>query len=309
MKKIILCIMLSIFLTSCGTIASYTQKTQIKVPDVHKGTQGVMLEFLKDMPPSEIYEDRYFEAGIKIQNKGAVDILRGMLVIGVEEQQMISEGPSDERFDLVGKSVYNPEGSQDILRFKIKTRPLEPKVEHYPTEITATACYPYKTEATALMCIDTDILNIVKTKPCTPRMQGFSGGQGAPIAVVSVEPKMLVHADPERVQPEFYIKLQNVGQGNAMMKDRVYDACSGKSLGPEAWNVVELNAYLSDTPLNCRPEKIKLAREARVICTLDEGIDKTKGTYTAPLSIEVNYGYMDRLVKRVEIKKITSKSI
>lgn len=298
--------MLAIFLSSCGYI---TTKEQIKIPEVHKGTQGAVLTFLKDMPPSELYEDRSFEAGIKIQNKGATDIRRGMLAIGVEEQQIITDGSADERFDLDGKSVFNPAGSQDILRFKIKTRTLGPQLEHYPTEITATACYQYKTEATALMCIDPDLTGMVKTKPCVVRKQTFSGGQGAPVAVSSVEPKMLFHEDAAKIQPEFYITLQNVGQGDAMMKDKVYDACTGKSLGTESWNIVELNAHLSETPLKCRPEKIKLTRETRVVCTLEEGIDKSQGAYTAPLSIEVNYGYRDRIVKKIEIKKITAKNI
>ena len=298
--------MLAIFLSSCGYI---TTKEQIKIPAVHKGTQGVILSFLKDMPPSELYEDRSFEIGIKIQNKGATNILRGMLAFGVEEQQIITEGPTDERFDLEGKSVFNPEGSQDIVRFRIKTRKLVPQLEHYPTEIIATACYQYKTEATALVCIDPDLTGIVKTKPCAVKKQTFSGGQGAPVAVVSVEPKMLFHKDTAKIQPEFYITLQNVGQGDAMIKDKLYDACSGKSLGTESWNIVELNAHLSETALNCRPDKIKLTRETRVVCTLEEGIDKSKGAYTAPLSIEVNYGYIDRIVKKVEIKKITAKNI
>lgn len=297
---------LAIFLSSCGYVKT---KEQIQIPEVHKGTKGITMSFLQNMPPSELYENKYYEAGIKIQNAGAEDIKQGMLAIGIEEQQIIIDGENNKRFDLQGKSVFNPEGTQDILRFKIKTRELSPKIEHYPTEITATACYKYKTEATALVCIDTDIAGIIKTKPCQTRMQTFSGGQGAPVSVVSVEPKMMVHEDLTKIQPEFYITLQNAGQGNAVIQEKVYDACSGKPLGTESWNTVELTARLSEQDLQCKPEKIKLTRETRIVCTLPEGIDKTKGTYTAPLSIDVSYGYMDRIVKNTEIKKITTKSI
>jgi len=119
----------------------------------------------------------------------------------------------------------------------------------------------------------------------------------------------MLHEDPTKIQPEFYITLQNAGQGNAVIQEKVYDACSGKPLGTESWNTVELTARLSEQELHCRPEKIKLTKETRIVCTLNEGIEKTKGTYAAPLSIELSYGYMDRIVKNIEIKKITTKNI
>ena len=305
MKKIIFCLILALFLTSCGIMGQ--KKEQIKVPDIHEGTKGVVLSFLPNAPPAELYEEKLFKIMINVQNAGAVDIKNGMLVIGIEEQQVSLESASDARFDLDGKSIFNPEGSKTIKEFKAKSKLLIPGIEAYDTAVTATACYPYKTEATALVCIDTDLAGMVKTKPCKTQKISLSGGQGAPIAITSVEPKMMTHDDPEKIQPEFVIKIQNQGTGQAMTREKVFDACTGKALGKDAWNRLQLRAQLSDIPLTCRPETVRLTEDTTVICTLDAGIDKAQGTYTAPLSIELDYGYLDRAVKKINIKKLALK--
>jgi hypothetical protein len=305
MKKIIFCLILTLFLTSCGIISQ--KKEQIKIPGVHEGTKGVVLSFLPNAPPTELYEDKFFDIMVDIQNKGAADINNGMLVLGLEEQQVSLESAGDARFDLDGKSIYNPEGSREIKEFRAKTKMLLPGIEAYETAITATACYPYKTEATAIVCIDTDLAGRVKTKPCQTRRISLAGGQGAPIAITSVEPKMMPHEDIEKIQPEFLIKIQNLGAGQAMTREKVYDACSGKPLGSEAWNRLQVRAQLSEQPLRCLPETVRITEDTTVLCTLEEGISKAQGTYTAPLSIEADYGYLDRAVKKVKIKRLAIK--
>jgi len=305
MKKIIFCLILALILTSCGVISQ--KKEQIKIPGVHEGTRGIELSFLPNAPPSEIYEDKFFDIMIEIQNKGAADINNGMLVLGLEEQQISLESAGDARFDLDGKSIYNPEGSREIKEFRAKTKKILPGIGAYDTAITATACYPYKTEATALVCIDTDLAGRIKTKPCKTRTITLPGGQGAPIAITSVEPKMMPHKDIEKVQPEFQIKLQNLGTGQALTREKVFDACTGQPLGTESWSRIQVRAQLSENPLTCMPETVKLTQDTTVICTLEEGISKTQGTYTAPLSIEAEYGYLDRAVKQINIKRLSIK--
>jgi hypothetical protein len=85
------------------------------------------------------------------------------------------------------------------------------------------------------------------------------------------------------------------------------------------WNVADARVYLSDkgSQLDCAPKLvstsqdkagyIKLSRKEgeknTVKCRLKEGISKTKGTYTAPLLIELDYGYTFTISKNVLIKK------
>lgn len=305
MKKtaLSLCIAMLI-LTSCTVLQQ--KKEQIKIPGVHEGTKGAVLEFLPNSPQKELYEDRVFDILVSVHNQGAADIRAGMLYIGAGQQIQI-EGEEDKRFDLAGKTTYNPEGSKTIEEFRARTSLLLPTLQSQDTTITATACYPYQTEATAIVCIDTDIAGMVKNKPCRTRKQMLSAGQGAPLTITYVETKIMSHENPERVQPEFHIKLRNAGPGQAITQEKIYDACTGKSVGTESWNRADITARLSDKQLTCRPKKAKISPDTTIICTLEEGIPKTKGTYTAPLSVEAKYGYIERIIKSITIRKLVTK--
>ena len=68
---------------------------------------------------------------------------------------------------------------------------------------------------------------------------------------------------------------------------------------------------LSGQPLNCKVSDddseatIRLRdKEDMVRCTLEEGIDKNLGAYTAPLNIELEYGYTFTISKDIIIEKI-----
>jgi len=308
MKKTIALLLIIVTITGCQFMP--VKKEQIAVPDIHTGVNGVTLEFLENAPPAEIYEERPFDIIVKVHNQGANDIRGGMLLIGVEEQNVELAGQKDTRFDLAGKSAYNPEGVFDMKQFRATARKLGPAAgKIYPTTVTATACYAYKTAATALVCIDTDLLGIVKNKPCKTSTQSHGSGQGAPVAVTSVVPKMLPHADPDMITPEFTISIANRGVGDVVAGEKIYEACSGKKLGQESWNAVKISASLSDQYLECKPSVLKIVTgENKAVCTITGGISKELGTYLAPLSIELDYGYMSRKVKSMSIIRLLGSS-
>lgn len=303
MKKIIALLMLACIITSCQFLP--TKKEQVNLPTIYTGQKGIALEFLANAPPSEIYENSPFDIILKVHNQGATDIRGGMLILGVEEQNVELTTQKDLRFDLAGKSMYNPEGVYDMKQFRANAKELGPSVaKSYSTTITATACYAYKTSATSIVCIDTDLLGSVKNKPCSTTALSYGSGQGAPVAVTSVIPKMMPHEDTAKITPQFTISVANRGGGDTIAADKIYPACTGQKIGPESWNVVRISTILSDQILQCQPETLTLKPgENTAICTLPAGISKTMGTYTAPLSIELNYGYMSQKVKSMTIIK------
>ncbi|MEM4263393.1 MAG: hypothetical protein QW666_00675 [Candidatus Woesearchaeota archaeon] len=301
-KTITTLLIIAVLITSCQFMP--VKKEQVKVTDIYVGTKGVTLDFLENAPPAEVYEESLFDIILKVHNQGANDVRGGMLAIGIEEQNVILE-QRDARFDLAGKSSFNPEGTYEMKQFRATARKLGPYAgNNYPTTITATACYAYKTSATTLVCIDTDLLGVVKNKACKPMTQNYGSGQGAPVSVISVVPKMIPHTDKEKIIPEFIISIANPGGGNVVASEHIYDACTGKSIEPENWNKVKISAMLSDQMLTCVPDTIMMqAGENKAVCALPSGIDKALGTYTAPLSVELNYGYMKRIVKPITITR------
>ncbi len=303
MKNIILLITLGLLITGCQFMP--TKQGQIAVPDIHSGEKGITLAFLDNAPPSDIYEGGPFDIILKVQNAGASDVRGGMLIIGVEEQNIELISPNSERFDLAGKSVYSPEGTYDLIQFRAIAKKLGASAtKSYTTTITVDACYTYQTAATATVCIDTDIFGLVKNKPCSVTTQKYSSGQGAPISVITVVPKIIPNIDPEMVTPEFTISISNPGQGDAVASEKIYAACKGQQIGAENWNAIKISATLSDQPLQCIPETITLMPgENKAVCTLPSGISKTMGTYSAPLSVVLDYGYMTKKIKTMNILK------
>ncbi len=297
-------LLLVLFLASCQFVP-FERKETMRLPEVSIGTQGVEV-FLDPRMQHEVYEGSPFSMLVTLSNLGTMDVEEGVYTISYEPQYLyLPRQQVQGRFVVRGKSVFNPQGSERQLNFIFTTKPLGPQVERYPATITFNACYPYATNAPIITCIDTDLTGKKTGKVCTPQPQSFAKGQGAPVVVATVEPRMLPHENPNLIRPEFILTLRNQGTGEVVAPQLSRDACSGRPLGPEGWNVVEVGAQLSDSVLTCTPTpvKIKLAGETKIVCSLPEGIDARLGTFTAPLLVTLDYGYLNSLTTQVTILK------
>ena len=308
MKKIIilLCFTL-IFLSGCPP------SNGPKEVNVHVGTQGLEMGFFERAPPNEVFEGELFNVILEMYNLGAYDIRGGIYSLGIEETYLSADETFDQ-FNVFGKSVFTPFGDRTEARIPVFTKDLDPQTEVITSLITATACYSYKTQATAEVCIDTDIYGLRQApKVCLPQPFGLGGGQGTPVALTLIEPRMLPHENPQRIKPQFTITIQNVGNGRVVMEDKIVDACSGLGIKSEELNVMTADVWLFDKPLDCTPKPefatgktalVKLKESTDVIkCTLNEGIPTTEGNYLAPLRVELSYGYTFTISKNVMIKK------
>lgn len=285
----------------------FQRKQTLQLPEVSVGTKGVELSFAPNAPPREVYESTPFTLLATLSNLGTADVEDGVYSLSYERQYVyLSSAQNTGKFAVRGKSIFNPQGAERQLQFIFKTQPLGAQIEHYTTALTLNACYPYQTTAPATVCIDTDIFNKQKVKACAPQPQNYPQGQGAPVAVVSIEPRMLPHDDLMRIRPEFVLTLDNKGTGAVVAPDRYRDACSGRPLGEEGWNNIAVTAMLSDSTLTCTPTPVHLRQEGqtKVVCTLSEGIEAARGTYSAPLTVILNYGYLTSITTQVVITKL-----
>ncbi|MEM2915875.1 MAG: membrane lipoprotein lipid attachment site-containing protein [Candidatus Woesearchaeota archaeon] len=305
MKKILVFAALVLVLSGCQ-YGLFQRKDVMQIPEVNIGTQGVELFFAQNTPPHEVYEGNQFALLVNLANLGTTDVEEGIYALSYEPQYLyLPRQQAQGRFNVRGKSIFNPQGEERLLKFNFDTKPLGPQLQGYPATITFTACYPYKTNALITACIDTDLTGKASGKVCVPTPQAFPQGQGAPVAVATVETKMLPHKQENRVRPEFVLTIKNLGRGEIVAQELYREACSGRALGPEAWNVVTVEAMLSDTPLTCAPTlvKIKQQGETKVVCTIPEGIDSRLGSYTAPLTITLGYGYISSIGTQTKIIK------
>lgn len=128
--------------------------------------------------------------------------------------------------------------------------------------------------------------------------------RGAPVVVTKIEaPQILPHENPALVQPQITLNVRNVGKGFTVDRQRFADACSPRG-GEGLFNIVRVTGMLSELPLECRPHELRLLdKENTVVCTLFSGLEKARGSHLALLNLKLDYGYVDKKIKQIYVKK------
>jgi hypothetical protein len=203
---------------------------------------------------------------------------------------------------------YNfPGGEQDTIIF-------EGQVRNWPRGLDATDravpflvtnCFAYATYAAPQVCIDPSPFDQSINKVCRPREITFNGGNGAPVAVTSVE------QENSRNSIFFTINIANLDNG------RVYDMgyleqCSPYYPGrvsPQALNKVYiLDARIGNTPLFCTPDRgdgVRLVNgRGQFTCKYNLEYQTANSAYETPLIIELGYGYSQTIQRSMTIKRV-----
>lgn len=282
--------LLLLLLTSCAWLP--TRPKALPLPEIRVGTEGLVTQF--EELPQEALEGSLVTAIVEVENRGAHDVRAGVWTITLEPGvlELVSPVQPIGQLNLLGKSVYQPKGEFAQLVFRLRVGKLPALVEHYTTPIVLSTCYRYATELHATTCVDTDIAGAERIKPCTPQSETFGRGQGGPLAVTVIEPKMLPHSEPDRVEPQFIIEIENKGQGEVLAERSYSKACTGVPIRSEEYSLIDVEVFLEERPLRCREDELILRDgKTRVLCNVPQGVSTARGTYIAPLRVELSYGY------------------
>ena len=180
-------ILCMVFISGCGSFSS--NKGPISGVNVHTGTSALEMEFLRDSPPRDVYEDQIFKAAILLKNDGAYDINEGYLLVGLEGDYMELLYEYDKKINLQldGRSVEKSVGDEKVEEFVIKAKKIDPQTEMHESSMYFTSCYKYRTEMSETVCIDPDVYNIKPIeKACEVKSISLSS-QGAPVAITKIE--------------------------------------------------------------------------------------------------------------------------
>jgi hypothetical protein len=309
-RSFLFAVCLIVLLAGCGV----RQTGQIQEVNVHTGTQGIVAKFLDQNPPPVTYANSATAVSYELDNNGASDVDNGIVSIGVEDDFVALQGDRVRPFTLAGRSLANPGGDTKIESVQLRTKSLPPQTETATTSVALNVCFPYTTDAELTMCVDTDVFGRVKAKSCTAQAIGLSGGQGGPVSVTKVEPSYTPDADTTKVRATYVISVRNIGTGQLYSQDKSIEACTPAALGPDSWNIANIQAFLGDQQLDCTPKspnggldgflKIIAQNENFVRCELPGGVLKMSGTYTTTMRVEVKYGYTYTLTKQLQIKRL-----
>lgn len=289
-----------LFLASCSGLSR--SRGQVTPYTFHTGTQGMVLEFLPGSPPDRLYEGDPLSMVIKYANKGAYTVEGGMLYVSGYDRSYVPLVPDQQPFNAEGKSVYNPEGLVSyIAEFSTSAVAAPPYVDIFPQTFKITACYKYRTEAAADVCIDPDPLRIQpEDKVCIIHDASLSS-QGAPVAVTRVE------EDAAKGRVQFRVGISNVGGGTVIASSAgsvPLDRCQA-DLRQDEIDKVEISAELSGRPLDCTPRQVRLINgQGIAFCSLFLSDYQSQEAYQTTLNIYLDYGYRNSIAKRVDVLKL-----
>ncbi|MBD3354628.1 hypothetical protein GF361_01425 [Candidatus Woesearchaeota archaeon] len=308
MKKIHLILFVLALLVICGCRRQTgTDAEQEFSKDIYKGTKGLEMRFIKDMPMSKIYDTSDLTVLLELENKGTYDLsgtncrlyLSGFddkIIRGLDKTKICSSF-------LEGKSPLNPEGGYSTQQFSTDIIDLPDYLDSLNQRLLLTACYEYQTKASPVVCIDPNLYEIGPIeRGCTVKDVSTAGGQGAPVAVSGVNVEMV-----GKDKVAFDIKISNVGGGTVIGPGAsVFTDCPYQ-VDPKDYNIVRYGVDMSGgTKIRCTPE-IEGSEKTRFVnnkgtiyCTFDISGDSA---YTTPLRITLYYNYMDSISKDIEIIK------
>ena len=303
LKSVIMALLLIavIVFSGCDLIKGGSTKVN---SNYFKGTKGIEMSFKSGLPPSKIYEGDKFHAVLDIRNLGSYPdkgAPEGRLFIsGFDKNAINGYWENYDYFpkSLPGKTPLNPTGGHATKVYKDREVRVPFDNEKYSATVQVTACYKYRTTATPVVCIDPEPGNRIPDKPCRPQVVSMSGGQGAPVAVTKVEPRI----SSEGIY--FTIYIQNVGKGKVISTSK-YSSCPF-NVDYNDINKVLVQASLpydsspecTPTGTNYNPVILSNSGSGAITCRFNNPGGQA---YKTPLKIRIDYVYSSSIKKDIEI--------
>lgn len=285
--------------------------TSSEMKRIRSGTEGLVMEFVKNVPPDQIYSSEGLMAMVSVKNKGAENIEEAYFYAGGVDPNIVDFGADVRegaglkeyfKIDYIpGKDELRGEHGETVLTFSSGAASLPTGTDVYEPNLVVTACYDYKTVASPVVCIDPNPFGVyTAAKACQPKTVTETG-QGGPIVVTRVE------QIPSRGKVQFKIYVENKGKGKAIYEEK-FDTCN--LIEPTDYMYVnKIDAYSVSlgelTPTQCQPDPygLRLVDEKGVIICSFDGLSGS--AYTTPLKIELLYNYMESTPpKKVKIIQI-----
>jgi hypothetical protein len=309
-KKIILAlslILIVLFITGCGSVRRGRDEPPVSAQFVATGTEGVVMKFLPEQPPPKVYTQGPLSFVVEVRNRGTYTVPSAEFYLsGFDPNILIGLG-SGSRYimneQLDGKSQYNPEGGYSMVTFSEDSASLPSSMPNYKPTFLLTACYPYQTVATPLVCVDPNPLDTTSDKACRVQKVYGTGSQGAPVAVQSIE------AEARPTGMFFRIHVANVGSGTeggsgtVFSQDKLQSCFSG--LQYSDLNTLRFEVDVSGQPLECQPNngELRLVNKKGVVFCTFKNIQNIPA-YQTPLNVRLFYGYKSSISKVVEIENL-----
>jgi hypothetical protein len=311
--KIFFIAFLLLTLSGCSVISGLFGggNTNLDIPDIHKGTEGLKMSFEKNQPLSSY---KVTDAGtpititVNLENKGTSVLAEDTTIVVNADKSYIALDNDRSNVVLQGITERYSKGESAKLTFTGMIQPL--RLSEDTTIVSVNACYRYSIEGHYSVCIDTDPSNIkTQKKACSSadnNKLGSLGGQGGPVGANKIE--VVLNPRLNTLKPQFMVYVKNFGSG------RAFDAfaspatlCSSGLTDSSALNIVYVTAKLADKEFKCSPNPIVINPEDEnfVICSNDGfSVSTDTASYSSSLIVYMVYDYFDSISQEISLKKV-----
>ncbi|MBI5880706.1 hypothetical protein HZB90_01100, partial [archaeon] len=151
------CLLLRLAITTgCGTFGRGRGEPTVSAEFVATGTEGIVMQFVQDQPPMKVYTQSPLNFLVEIRNRGTYTVPSAAFYLTGYDPTLIPIMPPAHMLQqpLEGKSPFNPEGGYTTASFEATNPVLPQSMPSYKPTFMLTACYPYQTIATPLICVD-----------------------------------------------------------------------------------------------------------------------------------------------------------
>lgn len=290
-------VLILVFLAGCDFADFETPRPQVpKIADLLIGTQGVVSSFVS--LPDKVLMCQSLDVVVEMKNLGA-NIGNGNFIFIVEESVLKPEMVKSGQFKVDGKTQYSPLGETIRKNLKVRSQNLPSQLETINTPVIFQACYPYKTFLSSQICLDAKGEG---KGACSPKTLTFSNGQGAPVAITKIEPKMLPESDG--VRPAVILSIANVGGGRIVSESQVSSVCSGTTTD-RLKSEISVSAQVGGDSMECSPNMLpfEVGKDVQVVCTGRNVVSQE--SYETVLTAELSYGYVSTVTRQVTVNRLS----
>tara|TARA_Y100000310_G_C20682149_1_gene816628 strand:- start:1662 stop:2561 length:900 start_codon:yes stop_codon:yes gene_type:complete len=271
-------------------------------------TGGIDLEFLKNQPPEEIYENSNFIVGLKLKNS-LPEAVQGINVcvsdilssehqgIVGKECQSLTIGGAEHKEEIIipeEEVIYFPKNTQYYSYANMDLGPDE-------TTIFAEVTYPVKTTSTLDLCLKKDPTAEVEELSCETNTI-FTGkdinSPFSPISVDKVESTITSEGNKNRIFLDVYFKKSSLGE---VFYDEGDSGLMGFKISIGAKNIV----------FECNTDKEGYLEfnELSEMVTCNGLVELEEFIEVNSLNIEMSYDYKTKATKSsIKIRKLNQEA-
>ncbi len=301
----------ALFISSCDWLGGSSNPLAERAT----GIRGIDL-MISDYPEDEVYKGDQFSYTLELENNGYATSERSKLIARSSPYFKRLNGEDVVLIENLAGKNKNPSGGYKgpfLNRFQVTDIP--GGLAQHTISFAASLCYSYQTNAAVFVCGGkNDDLSAGDSQECDAidrNSELLSGGQGAPIAVTSIEHQLIPVSDGSTHVTRFTFEIANMGDGNVYADAGgtagLDDACSATP-SSEITNTLDYQVdfgskgrYNSKTDtrdgLSCSPRKLSFddgSEIPKITCVQDESTAFPLGSSIGiPVRITLNYIYQE----------------